>query len=97
MPLTKKQRDWIKNRRNDGRCQHMWKEDGKWKQCPHNAETCELHAHHIVSQRFSAANFTEGFDGDGPENIITLCCEHHIGKKCKCKKERKPKPKRKRR
>jgi len=76
MPLTKKQRDWVR-KRNGNRCVHCWYDEDKggWVRCK---EHRGLQVHHIRPQGWSDKHLEN--DPDRPHNLVTLCEQHHTGR-----------------
>ena len=79
MPLTKKQRDWVR-KRNGNQCVHCWVgEDGKWHRC---SEHENLDVHHVVPEGWGDEH-VKSMTPNSPTNLVTLCGKHHIGRKKK--------------
>jgi len=77
MPLTKKQRDWVRER-NGNQCVHCWVgADGKWRRC---SEHGGLDVHHVVPEGWGDRH-VKSMEPNSPTNLVSLCPAHHIGKK----------------
>ncbi len=75
--FTPSQRRWILARDNH-MCQfHYVGEDGRWHRC---GVTEGLQIHHVVPRGYASMHYPINFPLNGPNNGITLCSFHHIGK-----------------
>lgn len=73
--LTKRQRQWVIDR-DVGQCMwHTYYPGKGLVRCPNKTN---LHVHHIKPHRWLARKFTNVIEL--PENLITLCKNHHIGR-----------------
>jgi len=77
MPLTKKQRDWVRAR-NGNQCVHCWFDEDKgfWVR---RKEHEGLQVHHVLPEGYSDRH-VESINPNSPHNLVTLCGKHHIGK-----------------
>jgi len=79
--FSKKQRSWVLER-DHYRCSMMIYDHGSslWSRCP---TTTDLQVHHVIPRGWFTKHILplkSNWDVNGPDNGITLCSTHHIGK-----------------